>query len=136
MTEPRRLLLGTLVVKGEQVTFQDAPSTFDASASEPLELMVRFEYEEASEDKDEARIVLSAQLEGRALGEAVESITDRPMLPDDERGYLSVPVRFAGRGEMQGTFRVEARVTRTPWGGGEAQEHLFVEENGFTLRVR
>jgi hypothetical protein len=134
--EPRRLLLGTLVLHGDKVAFREERATFDARASEPLELMVRYEYEEASEDKDEARIVLSASLEGAQLGRAEERITDRPLVRDDEQGYLAVPVQVAGRGALQGTFRVEARVTRTPWGGGDAEERLFVEESGFTLHVR
>jgi len=134
--EPRRLLLGTLVVKADQVVFHEEPSTFDARPSEPLELMVRFVYHEPSDDKDEARLALSADLEGEDLGRSEERITDRPLVSDDEQGYLSVPVRASGRGELQGTFRVEARVTRTPWGGGDAEERVFVEESGFTLVVK
>jgi hypothetical protein len=133
--EPRRVVLGTLVLEGEEMSFAPEPAgVIAARPGEALEMVVPYRYTEPSHDEDATRIVLSAELEGAQLGSVEEVIGDEKLLDDSRRSYVSLPLLVAGSGSLVGRFALRVTYTRRPWQGGEARTTTF--ERAGELRVR
>lgn len=133
--EPTLLPLGKLMLVGEAMRFIEEEPEHQADGRAPIELIVRYDYREVSHEKDEVRIVVTAELEGKPIGAAEHEISDRPLVGDDELGYLSIPVLGVGRGTFRGKFRAEATYARGEWDGDETKRVRFVKQGAFRLVI-
>lgn len=134
--EPRRILLGTLDLAGEEMEFKaEAPSVFDAKVGETLELVVAYRYTEPSHDEDLTRIVLSAELGGMKLGSIEERIEDEKLLDDTKRSYFALPFRVERHGPQDLRFALRVVYTRKPWDNRSPGIQATLDEDG-ALRLR
>jgi hypothetical protein len=135
MKEARRLGIGKIVVDGPDVVFEAQPARFDVRAHEDVELMLLFEYREASQDQEHVRLVFSAELDGQKMGTDECEIVDRPMVVDDKRGFLAIPLKYSGTGERKGRFSVFARYAVGPWNAAAEEEWILERDGEFVLAV-
>lgn len=134
--EARRLALGKVVIVGEKLVFSPQSATFRARSGEPVELMVLFDYREASHEKEHVRVELTATMAGAHIGEDAHEVHDNPALADDVKGFVSVPIRVSGAGSHNGHWKLRARYARGPWSASEAaEEWILVREGDFTIEV-
>jgi hypothetical protein len=133
MREARRLSVGKVLLDGEDVSFEALPSRFEVRGGEEVDLMLLYEYREASDDEEHVRLVLTAELDGQKQGTDERDIRDRPMVVDDRRGFLSVPLKLNGAGERRGRFHVFARYAVGPWNAASQEEWILEREGEFTL---
>lgn len=133
--EPRNVSLGRIRLHGEDLEFHAEPTTFEAKPGEALALILLFDYREAGTEKDEARLILTAELNGRKLGAVERSFEDKPLAVDDAKGFIAVP--FTAPSETaHGRFRIEARYSRTEWDGADQEEWRLEREGSFVVTVR
>lgn len=135
MREARRLGVGKVLLDGEEVSFEALPSRFDVQGGEDVELMLLYEYREASDEQEHVRLVFAAELDGQKQGTDEREIRDRPMVIDDRRGFLSVPLKPNGAGERRGRYHVFARYAVGPWNAASQEEWVLEREGEFTLAV-
>lgn len=137
MRQDKVFRLGKVVIDGDLIDFEPAEARdFEAARSDVVSLGVAYEYREVSEDKEHARIRLTAQLAGGKEESFEAHIGDNPALDDSRRGFLSVPIHVPGKGQLQGRFVIETQYESGPWTGKHrgtgARERV---EGDFTLRV-
>lgn len=133
--EPRNLRLGKVTMHGEDIRFEPEASSFDLKPGERASLIVLYDYREASHDRDTGRVAVAAHLGDQDLGEAERRFQDNPLVGDDARGYISIPVTAPASGSHKGRFRFEARYLRSAWEAEEGEEWILAREGEFELRV-
>lgn len=130
--------LGTVLIDGDLITFEaEAGAPFEAARSDIVSVGVAYRYVEASEDKEQTRIRLTAHLDGQREESHEAHIGDNPALDDSRRGFLSVPIHVKQAGELHGRFVIESHYEARPWSHKEpassARERV---EGAFTIRVK
>ncbi|MEA3200411.1 MAG: hypothetical protein QOE90_1839 [Thermoplasmata archaeon] len=129
-------MLGTLTLRGEEMAWKpEAEGPVDAHAGETLELVVSYSYEEPSNDKDETRVALSAEMSGAKLGRVEDLIDDSKVRDDSMRSYVALPFRLQRRGEMDLAWTIRVAYTRTPWTSKTPTAKADLEERG-TLKLK
>lgn len=129
--------LGKVVIDGDLIDFEpEELREFEASRSDLVSLGVAYEYRESTEDKERARIRLTAQVDGGKEESFEAQIGDSPALNDSRRGFLSVPIHVKGKGDLRGRFVIETEYESGSWSGKTrstaARERV---EGDFSLRV-
>lgn len=129
--------LGRVRVDGDLIEFQPAESLhFDAERRDQVSVGVAFDYKEASDEKEQTRIRLTAHIEGQAPSTFEAVIGDSPLLDDSRRGFVSVPVRVSHRGAVKGRFVVETSYASGPWKMAELPTAAREQAEGeFVIRV-
>lgn len=138
MRSSKLLRLGTLTFDAEGIAFEPAPSlAFEAGRHDEVAVGVHFAYRELSEDRETARIRITAELDGQPPQTFETSLRDNPAVDDSRRGFVSVPIRVGSRGELRGRFVVEAVYEVGSWTGreGAPSSENARAEGTFTLRV-
>lgn len=137
MAEEKVFRLGVVSIDGEDVAFEPEGSlVFHAGARDDVSVGIQYKFHERSEDKEHARIRLTAQLDGMPGSSGEVEIVDHPVVNDTKRGFLSVPIRVHGPGTLRGRFRVETEAETGPWQEGAAREQRVEAEGEFTLEIR
>lgn len=136
MSERATLLLGR--VRRDEEGFEWLPgpaSVFDARAGEPVDLILAYEYDEATRGKETFRVRFRAEVDGRVVGEVETEVKDRPGVHDAERGALTLATWFATPGLVNGKFEVEALYGQGPWGAAAKSTEALKESGRFLVRV-
>lgn len=137
MAEEKVFRLGVVSIDGDDVAFEpEASLVFRAGARDDVSVGVQYKFHERSEDKEHARIRLTAQLEGMPTESGEVEIIDHPVVNDTKRGFLSVPIRVHGPGTLRGHFRVETESETGPWQEGATRAQQVKAEGVFTLEIR
>ena len=135
MKEARRLGIGKVSIHGEAIDFVPEAAVFRVAANEDVELMLQYDYREASHDREHVRLTFKASIDGQDQGTDEREIEDRPYAIDDKRGFLSVPLRTPGAGSHKGRFEVIARYAKGGWNKGAQEEWILERDGDFTLEV-
>ncbi|MHB8605994.1 MAG: hypothetical protein ACYDCK_12140 [Thermoplasmatota archaeon] len=140
-SEPRVLRVGKLIAEGVDLRFEpesDGDLVFPIVPGEAMEVGLRYAYAEESDEKEEFRVRFSVDLEGKRLGDAEHTIKDRPLLNDDEWGFLTVPGVAPASGPVRVGFLIDARYSIGPWtSGAKLREVARLQHRGeFVLDVR
>ncbi|HLE96783.1 MAG TPA: hypothetical protein VI997_05365 [Candidatus Thermoplasmatota archaeon] len=136
--EPRVLRVGEIRVRGSSVEFRPAPEdSLEAEPGEVVDMEIAFDYEEGSPHREECRVALRMELDGRDLEASQVRITDRPLVRDRARGRFVRPARLAWRGDHPGRFTLEVTSIERPWTGiGPRRSRTYRQDGKFTVRVR
>ncbi|HVL48422.1 MAG TPA: hypothetical protein VM889_07690 [Candidatus Thermoplasmatota archaeon] len=138
MGQVRAFRLGELTIVGDQMTFtpSDRPD-YEAEHGEEAEIGIAYRYSEDSPLKETCRIALALDFEGRPRERAEVLLQDRPGLSDHEWGFLVGRARFPTRGNVLGTFTLEAYYRKENWtGGAPAGTADFHRAGRFVVRVK
>lgn len=137
MAEEKVFRLGLVSIDGDDVAFEpDGSFAFRAGTRDIVSLGVQYKFYERSEDKEHARIRLTAQLDGMPTESSEVEITDHPVVDDTKRGFLSVPLRIIGPGTLRGRFSVETDYESGPWQQTANNTRRVKAEGEFTLEIR
>ena len=138
MREEKTFRLGRVRIDGDLIEFQpEAPLAFDAGPRDVLAVGVAYEYREVTQDREKARIRLTAHVDGQKPHVQEAVIGDNPLANDSRRGFLSVPIQSGRPGELRGRYLLEADYESGPWGRGERDVEAATREEGeFVVRVR
>ena len=135
--DPIVIPLGKVRLSGRKVEFEPArrlPPQIRAGDS--VRLVLEYDYEEPSADKDATRIRLSAQRGSEIFGETETQIEDRVVADDSQRAHLALEARPRERGSMSGAFQIRIRYERSAWSTRASLEaHEFAHEGTFELEV-
>lgn len=137
MDANRVLKLGDLTLREGKIGFVPATNLrFLVSTTQLVAIGFHYDYEEGSSFKETTQLRLNVQLGSNQPLRADIKIADTPMLPDSQRGFLSVLLRPAAPGEQQCRFVVEAEYDASTWGGKSAgKKQILRREGTFSLRV-
>lgn len=138
MRSEKSFSLGRVRIDGDLIEFvPEKTLQFEAERSDQLSLGIQYDYREASEEKERARVRITAQLDGHAPETFEAEIRDNPVLNDSHRGFVSVPIRTPKPGDHRGRFVVEATYGSGLWGEKEPDTQVHERAEGsFVLRVR
>ncbi|HWG89487.1 MAG TPA: hypothetical protein VNZ52_01435 [Candidatus Thermoplasmatota archaeon] len=130
--------LGLLRMEGDALQFQPDPHLeFTARAGEEVDVLVAFEYREASHEREDLHAVLTIESPGMPTERVEHRVEDRPVLNDDVRGVLLHTARFPSPGDHTATYRVEAVARLGKWEDGEpSRERHLTRAGRFLVRVR
>lgn len=135
--EEKTFRLGRLSIEGDLIEFEPEEAlSFDAGRRDRIAVGIHYSFVEATEDKEETHIRLTAHVDGQPAHTEETVIHDNPLFDDSRRGFLSVPIRVAGAGELRGRFTLETRYGSGPW-RKPVTVHAHGRHDGeFTLRVQ
>lgn len=137
MSERPVVRLGRVHRAAGKLAFEPvADAVLDARAGEAVEVAVMYDYVEASTEREHFQVRLSAEADGRTLGNVERKITDTPGMTDVEHAALVVTTWFPTPGIFEGQFTVEAEYGSAPWNDeGAAKVEKLRERGRFVVRV-
>ena len=134
--DPLIIRLGTLRLAGTKVEFEPAPRSHAlATPGQPIRLVLEYDYEEPSNDKDTTRVVLRAQRGREQMGEAAIVIEDTRIADDSQRSHVALDAAPRERGRIAGRFDVTIRYQKSAWGSAAAETHDFAHGGSFDLEI-
>lgn len=129
--------LGRLHIEGDLIAFEPAePLSFEAQRRDVISVGVNYAYSETTSDKEETRIRLTAHVDGQKPETFEAVLADSIAHDDSRRGFVSVPLRIAGTGELKGRFVLETSYASGPWKPGAMEPKARERAEGeFIVRV-
>lgn len=128
-------ILGSARITGEYVQFVPEASILSVPVGTEVEVGVRFDYMEASHDKERCDLALELHHPDEGARTVTVRVDDRPMLRDEAIGFLSQRARFARPGDVRLRFSLRVDTARGSWLGGAPAAGLTKHEGEVLVRV-
>lgn len=129
------LRVGKLQIVGERFRFEMLESAFRTRAGEPLEIGLLYDYEEASFEREDMRLLFEVQMDGEPPVVTEAHVADRPVVHDQQYGLLACEMRAPPSGLRGGRWSVQAFYLRGKWFSANEKSAHFRTDGRFLLEV-